>query len=263
MHETDHSHSELTRKALASLKRLRTAVVDTIYPPRCLACPEPTESPQGLCAACWRDTTFIAGTACGRCGLPMPGESGPEDICDGCLRHPPAWDNGAAAILYSGAGRRMVLQLKHGDRLDMVPRLASWMASAGREHLARADLIAPVPLHWRRLLRRRFNQSAELARRLARSSGRPIVADLLRRRRMTVPQEGMDRAARAANQADAFTVHRRHASRVTDRSVLLVDDVLTSGATLSSCAETLRAAGAARIDVLVLARVAFADSLHI
>jgi len=238
-------------------------MVDTVYPPRCLACTEATETPRGLCGACWRDTAFIAGTACVKCGVPLIGEAGPEDVCESCLRHPPGWDSGAAALLYDGAGRRMVLQLKHGDRLDMVPPLAAWMAAAGAEQLRRADIIAPVPLHWRRLIRRRYNQSAEIARRLSRLSGKPAVVDLLTRRRMTVPQEGMNRAARAANQADAFALSPRRAAAVKGRAVLLIDDVLTSGATLSNCAEPLRKAGAARIDVLVLARVAFADSLHI
>jgi ComF family protein len=255
--------SNLGRRALASIAGFRAAVLDTVYPPRCLACTEATETARGLCGACWRDTAFIAGTACVKCGVPMMGEAGAEDICDSCLRHPPAWDSGAAAMLYSGAGRRMVLQLKHGDRLDMVPPLAAWMATAGAAQLQRADLIAPVPLHWRRLIRRRYNQSAELARRLARLSGKPAVVDLLTRRRPTIPQEGMNRASRAANQEGAFAVNRRHIGRLSGGSVLLIDDVLTSGATLSNCAETLRKAGAARIDVLVLARVALDDSLHI
>ena len=254
---------DLGRRARASIAGLRTTLLDTIFPPRCLACTEPTETPQGLCAACWRDTAFIAGTACVKCGVPMPGERGPEDICESCLRHPPAWDSGAAAMLYDGAGRRMVLQFKHGDRLDMAPRLAAWLATAGAEQLARADVIAPVPLHWLRLMRRRYNQSAELAHRLGRRAGRPVVPDLLVRQRMTTPQEGMNRAARAANQEGAFTVAPRHRERIAGRTVLMIDDVLTSGATLSNCAEALRAGGAARVDVLVLARVAFADSLHI
>ena len=153
-------------------RALTAALIDTIYPPRCLACTAATDQPHGLCPACWRDTHFIAGTTCRSCGVPLIGEAGAEDVCESCLRHPPAWDRGAAAMLYAGAGRRMVLALKHGDRLDMVRPLAGWMAAAGRELLAEADLIAPVPLHWRRLLRRRYNQSAELARRLGRISGR-------------------------------------------------------------------------------------------
>jgi ComF family protein len=245
------------------LDTLRTALINTVYPPRCMACPEPTDGPHGLCAACWRDTHFVTGAACAKCGVPLVGEAEENDTCESCLRHPPAWDRGAAAMLYRGAGRRMVLALKHGDRLDMVRPLAGWMAQAGRAQLADAEIIAPVPLHWRRMVRRRYNQSAELARALSRRSGVPLAADLLRRRRFTVPQERMDRATRASNQSGAFAVNPRRVAALACRRVLLVDDVLTSGATLSNCAETLRAAGAARIDVLVLCRVAFEDSVLI
>ena len=161
------------------LQALTTTLVNTIFPPRCLACTEPTDQPHGLCPACWRDTHFIAGTVCRSCGVPLVGEAGAEDVCESCARHPPAWDRGAAAVIYGGAGRKVVLALKHGDRLDMVRPLAGWMASAGRGLLAEADVIAPVPLHWRRLVRRRYNQSAELARRLGRLAGRPVAADLL------------------------------------------------------------------------------------
>jgi predicted amidophosphoribosyltransferase len=242
------------------LQALTALVIDTIFPPRCLACPAQTDAAHGLCPACWADTHFIAGTTCGKCGVPLIGDAGAEDICESCRRHPPAWDRGAAALIYGGAARKMVLALKHGDRLDMVGPLAGWMAKAGRILLPEADMIAPVPLHWRRLVRRRYNQSAELARRIGRLSGRPVAVDLLLRQRATTPQDG-GRTARAANQAGAFGVNPRYASGLSGRRVLLVDDVLTSGATLSACADCLRAAGAARIDVLVLARVAFEDSL--
>ena len=243
------------------LRALTTGLIDLIYPPRCLACPEPTDAPHGLCPACWRDTHFIAGAACARCGAPLMGATGAGDVCEGCARHPPAWDRGAAAVVYDGAARRVVLGLKHGDRLDMVRPLAGWLASAGRELIAECDMIAPTPLHWRRLVKRRYNQSGELAKQLGRLSGKPIALDLLTRVRATVPQERMDRTARAANQAGAFAVSLRHREAVAGRAVLLIDDVLTSGATLSACADCLRAAGARRIDVLALARVAFADSL--
>lgn len=243
------------------LRAIGTGIVDMIFPPRCIACPEPTDAPHGLCPSCWRDTHFIAGAACQRCGLPLVGDAaGDADVCDGCRRHPPAWDRGAAAVLYTGAAKRVVLALKHGDRLDTVGPLAAWMANAGRALLAEADVIAPTPLHWRRLARRRYNQSAELAKRLGRLAGRPVAVDLLTRTRATKPQERMDRLTRAANQAGAFAVPARRRADVAGRAVLLVDDVLTSGATLSACADTLRAAGAARVDVLVLARVAFDDS---
>ena len=243
--------------ANAMASALKTMLVNTIYPPRCLACPEPTDAPHGLCPACWRETHFIAGAACSKCGVPLIGEAVAGDLCDSCQRHPPAWDRGAAAVTYEGAGRRVVLALKHGDRLDMVRPLAGWMEAAGREMLAASDLIVPVPLHWRRLIKRRYNQSAELARRLSRLSGTPAAPDLLVRKRATTPQEGMTRETRAKNQADAFAIKPSLADQITGKSIVLVDDVLTSGATLSNCAETLRAGAAARIDILVLARVTF------
>lgn len=249
--------------ASAMLDVFTTRLIDTIYPPRCLACAHATERAHGLCPDCWRDTHFIAGAACWKCGLPLVGDAADGDLCEGCLGHPPAWDRGAAAILYHGAGRRMVLALKHGDRLDMVGALAGWMARAGADHLARADVIAPVPLHWRRLLRRRFNQSAELARHLGRMSGKPVVPDLMMRHRATPTQEKRTRDERARNLAGAIAVTPKRSAAVAGRAVLVIDDVLTSGATLSGCAEALRAAGAARVDVLVLARVAMRDSLHI
>ncbi len=243
------------------LGSLRTTLIDMIFPPRCLACPEATDAAHGLCPKCWANTHFIDGATCCKCGVPLMGDTGVAETCDGCLRHPPAWDRGAAAVIYEGAGREAVLALKHGDRLDMVDPLARWMAAAGRDLLAGCDLIAPTPLHWQRLVKRRFNQSAELAKRLGRQTHKPVVPDLLRKTRPTVPQERMNRAARTANQAGAYAVASRHRGRVEGRAILLIDDVMTSGATLSACADCLRAAGAARVDVLALARVAFTEAI--
>lgn len=244
------------------LHSFKTAFVNTIYPPRCLACPDPTEAAHGLCAACWADTHFVAGSvACTRCGVPLRGEAGgSDDSCERCLADPPGWDRGAAAVVYGGAGRRVVLALKHGDRLDLVRPLAGWMEVAGRELIEAADLIVPVPLHWRRLLKRRYNQSAELARHLARSAHKPLAVDVLTRCRATTPQERMSHIARAENQAGAFAVSARHRIVLDGANVLLIDDVLTTGATLTSCARALREAGAARVDVLVLARVAMGEA---
>ena len=146
----------------------------------------------------------------------------------------------------------MVLGLKHGDRLDMGKPLAEWMARPGAHLLSRANVIVPVPLHWRRLLKRRFNQSAELARHLAEISGTQVIPDLLLRNKPTPSQDGLSRAERYQNQRGVFSVNKRYPLA---KNVLLVDDVMTTGATLSACADTLRAAGAERIDALVLARV--------
>ncbi len=232
-------------------------ILNVIYPPRCLSCPEPTEQGAHLCADCWADTAFISGTVCHCCGAPLSGEGGGDDIkCDGCITHPPAWNNGRAAVLYTGGGRRVTLALKHGDRLDMARPLAEWMARSGASLLETADVITPVPLHWRRLFKRRFNQSAELARHLADISGKPYIPDLLIRKKPTPTQDGLTRAERHENQRGVFVINPRHA---TPKNILIIDDVMTTGATISACAEVLRAAGANQIDALVLARVARGD----
>ncbi len=227
---------------------------DIVYPARCMSCEIYTDAPHGLCPACWVQTSFIAGTACHSCGSPLPGE-GSDLLCDSCLSFPPAWNRGAAAVQYDAGGRKMVLALKHGDRLDLAPALAGWMLNPARDLLKRADIIAPVPLHRWRLLKRKFNQSAELSRHLARQSGNLNIPDLLLRQRHTPSQDGLNRVERMENQRGAFVMSKRHHAKVAQKSVLLVDDVMTTGATLSACAETLFAAGAENVDVCVLARV--------
>lgn len=173
--------------------------------------------------------------------------------CDGCLHFPPAWDFGRALFLYEGTGRKLILSLKHADRTDLAHPLADWLARIAPDFLDKADIVAPVPLHWKRLFKRRYNQSAEISRHLARHADLASVPDLLLRTRKTIPQEGMTRDERFENQSGAFAMG---AHDVRGKNILLIDDVMTSGATLSGCAETLRAAGADQINVLVLARVA-------
>ncbi|MEM7268026.1 MAG: ComF family protein, partial [Pseudomonadota bacterium] len=168
---------------------------------------------------------------------------------------------GAAAVVYEGAGRKLVLSLKHGDRLDVSPLVSGWMAARGGPLVDAADLIAPVPLHWRRLIQRRYNQAGELARDLAAQSDAAgaLALDLLVRTRRTAVMDGKTRAERITNVASAFEVDRRWKGRLSGKTVLLVDDVMTTGATLSACAEILRQGGAAHVNVLVFARVARGD----
>ncbi len=225
-------------------------LIDLIYPPRCIACPAETELAGGLCADCWAGTEFISGPVCAQCGAPVDGADKPDDLrCDDCTRHPPDWHRGRAALVYSAIGRRIVLQLKHGDRLDVVPALATWLRRAGGDLIERADIVAPVPLHWSRLVKRRYNQSAELARAVAPDTA---VPNLLRRTRTTPSLDGRPRHERREI-LDAAIDLSPHP--VAGQTILLIDDVLTTGATLSACARALTEAGAAEVNVLTLARV--------
>ncbi len=231
-------------------------LIDAIYPPQCAGCMTLTDAPHGLCPACWVETSFITGASCGRCGTPLPGTPEAGLSCDACLTHPPAWDQGRAAALYDGTARRVILSLKHGDRLDLSRTLASWLARAGHDLIEGADIVAPVPIHWRRLIARKYNQSAELARQKAVCGDADYCPDLLHRLRHTRPHEGLDRQTRFENQRGSVEVHPRHHAALRGRSVLLIDDVMTTGATLSACAKACQSAGAATVNVLVLARVA-------
>ncbi len=233
------------------------AALHMVYPPQCLTCDALVTTDFGLCGACWRETPFITGLVCDTCGVPLPGEdAGKAEHCDDCLTIARPWSQGRAALLYRDNARKLVLSLKHGDRLDLAKPAADWLLRAAAPMLEPGMLVAPIPLHWLRLLKRRYNQAALLSGGLARAAGLVHCPDLLLRRRNTHTQEGRDRDGRFANMADALRINPRRDWQVNGRHVLLVDDVMTSGATLAAAAEACVAAGAVRISVLVLARVA-------
>lgn len=233
------------------------AALRLIYPPRCLTCDALVTTDFGLCADCWRETSFITGLVCDLCGTPLPGEDpGHAAQCDDCLSIARPWARGRAALLYRDNGRRLVLSLKHGDRLDLAGPAAGWMGKAALAVLQPGMLVAPVPLHWTRLVSRRYNQAALLSAGVARMAGLAHCPDLLLRRRHTGTQEGRDRDGRFRNLDGAVRVHPGRAGALAGRPVLLIDDVMTSGATLAACAEACLSAGASQVSVLVLARVA-------
>jgi predicted amidophosphoribosyltransferase len=226
-----------------------------VYPPRCLACGDMVETDFGMCGPCWRDTPFVVGLACDLCGTPLPGESDRPEHCDECLRTPRPWAQGRAALVYRDTARRLVLGLKHGDRQDIAGPAAGWMARVTRPVIAPDMIALPVPLHLRRHLKRRYNQSALLGAPLARTLGIDWCPDALVRPDRTPSLDGKTREERFAILDGGLCVNPRRAARLVDRPVLIVDDVMTSGATLAAATEACLAAGASRVCVTVLARV--------
>jgi ComF family protein len=215
------------------------------------------DAPGRLCPDCFRLTGFVTEPCCDKCGVPFAhaAQGGVGQVCRQCQVHPPPWGRARAALLYDEQTRRLVLPFKYADRTDLAAVLAPMMARAGAVLLRDADLLVPVPLHRRRLLARGYNQAALLAGALAGLTGLAVVLDALRRIRATVPLSGLGAEARSLTVEGVFAVHPRRAALLVGRRVLLIDDVLTSGATCSACVEVLLDAGAAEVDVLVAARV--------
>jgi ComF family protein len=243
--------------ALAAAK----AVLDLLFPPLCIGC-RAAVADAGFCAACWSKLSFLDGPACACCGLPFPVALEGENLCAVCLARPPAFDQARAILAYDEHSRGAILALKHADRLELVPGFARWLARTGEMLIAQSDVIVPVPLHRARLWQRRYNQSAELARKLARGWKREFDPFALVRSRATPSQGAMASAkARRRNVLSAFKVP--DPGRVKGKSVLLVDDVLTTGATAEACARALKRAGATKVNVLALARVVKASDMLI
>jgi ComF family protein len=242
------------RAAEAVRAVLRTAL-DLALPPLCPACREPIEG-RGLCPACWSKLSFITRPYCERLGIPFVYDPGPGILSMEAIADPPAYHRARAAVRFDDISRALVHGLKYGDRLELAPMMGRWVSHAGRELLAEADALVPVPLHWRRLWARRFNQSAMLAAAISAESGVPIAAAALKRVKPTVQQVGLSRSERAQNVQGAFRVSPEGKPAVVGRRLVLVDDVLTSGATVDGCARALLRAGAANVDVLIFARVA-------
>ena len=244
----------LKHAAVAARGVLRAAL-DLALPPLCAACREPVEG-KGLCPACWSKLSFITRPYCERLGIPFVYDPGPGILSMEAIAAPPAYHRARAAVRFDEISRALVHALKYGDRLDLAPMMGRWIANAGGELLAEADALVPVPLHWRRLWARRFNQSAMLAATISKESRVPIATAALKRVRATAQQVGLSRTERAANIQGAFRVPEEGKAAVAGRRLVLVDDVLTSGATVEGCARALLRAGAANVDVLIFARVA-------
>lgn len=251
----DERISRRLSQIAAVLKMPFRLMLDVGLPPLCPSCREPVGDGAGLCAACWSKLMPIERPFCEKLGIPFTYDPGPGIYSMQAIADPPAYSRGRAAVRYDEIARAMVHALKYGDRLDLAPVMARWMARAGDELLADAEVVVPVPLHWRRMWARRFNQSATLAKVLATERGIPISFTALKRVKATPQQVGLSKAERATNVQGAFRVDPAGKAEIARRHVVLVDDVLTSGATVDACSRVLLRAGARQVDVLVFARV--------
>jgi ComF family protein len=228
-----------------------------MLPPHCAVCDNPVQASGQLCSECFGQTYFISAPFCSRCGVPFTsaGQGGSKALCPSCETSPPIFGMARAGLRYDEQTRRLVLPLKHADRVELATILAPMMARAGSELLARAEVLVPVPLHRHRLFHRKYNQAAILALATGRLAGRPIWPDALIRTRRTAPLDDKSPEERAREVTGSFQVRASRMKAVSGRRVLLIDDVMTSGATANACATALLDAGVVSVDVLVAARV--------
>ncbi len=237
------------------IRRAAISLLDALLPPQCLACGALVAEPRTLCSACWSGVEFIVPPLCECCGVPFEIAAIPGALCGACLANAPRYRRARSVFRYGESSRRLVLAFKHGDRIESAPAFAAWMHRVGGELLSGDALVAPVPLHRWRLLLRRYNQSALLAQAVARHGALTYAADLIVRQRATPSQGKLSAAERRRNVAGAFRLNRQWRERLHGRPVVLVDDVLTTGATVDACTRALLRGGAASVDVLTLARV--------
>ncbi len=246
---------------LSSLRRIGGWTTRLLVPPVCHGCGTIVAETGTLCPECWAGVRFLERPWCAVLGTPFAHDLGEGAVSPEAMAAAPDFDRARSAVVHDGVARQMVQALKYGDRTDLGPGMARWMARAGAELLDDADIIMAVPLHWRRLLSRRYNQSAELARALARLTGRRFVAGALSRVKATHQQVGLNATQRRDNVRGAFAVAKGKENEVRGKRILLVDDVYTTGATVSAAARALKRKGAVRVDVLTFARAMAGDAL--
>lgn len=232
----------------------REMLLNLIFPPQCLMCHAIVPTHGTLCLDCWQQVHFISDPCCACCGLPFDYAIGDGALCGDCLQQHPSYLCARAAFRYDDASKSLILKLKYHDQSYLAATYGRWLAKAGGEMLKSCDVIVPVPLYYWRFVQRRYNQSALLAAALARQCALPVIPDALKRIRHTPPQTGLTRAQRHDNVRGVFAVHPKFKKRLAGKRIVLIDDVMTTGATLEACSRALLKAGAGAVYVLTLAR---------
>ncbi len=228
--------------------------LDFIFPPQCLICRHRVDANGTLCLGCWKNMHFITEPYCECCGLPFDFDLGKNVLCGDCIQKRPHYSRARAAFKYDDASSKLVTALKYNDQLHLAATYGAWLAKAGGEIIAASDAIVPVPLHWKRFASRRYNQAALLAFALEKQVRLPVFPDALKRIKPTQPQTGLTRSEREKNVRGAFAINAKYLEAVRGKSLLLIDDVMTTSATLQRCTHVLLENGATTVNVLTLAR---------
>ena len=232
------------------------SLLDYLFPPSCPCCDAEIGQHGGLCIPCWQRLHFISRPYCERCGIPFIEAAKPGSLCGQCIRKLPVYRRSRAVFMYETMAKQLIVLFKRLDRTDLAPLLARMMVDTGHTLLQEANLLIPVPLHPFRLFLRRYNQSALLTRLIAEHTQTPAQMNILKRRRATTSQVGLQQRIRLQNLRQAFSITHKDTQRIKGKKVVLIDDVQTTGATVSECTRTLLKAGAEYVDVLTLAKTA-------
>ena len=229
--------------------------MNLLFPPTCPGCGVFVEKTGTICPECWKQLHFITKPYCPVMGTPFTYDQGEGFLSGEAIQSPPPFTRARSVVAHFGLARSLVTRLKYGDRTELAPFMAEWMTIAGKELIESADMIVPIPLHYRRFLKRTYNQATELSRNIARSTGKPLQPFVLKRQKNTRQQVGLLKKARQRNMIGAFIVPEKEKAKIKDKRILLVDDVFTTGATARSATKALLRGGAKSVDVLTFSRV--------
>lgn len=236
------------------LKAATNKVMNLLLPPRCISCGELVNDVGSLCGKCWAEIDFINEPLCISCGYPLEPTAGKNSICGHCIMEEPPYKAGRSVFCYNDKSKSLILDFKYSDKIQSAKRYATWMLNSAKDLIEDSDYIVPVPLHWRRLVERRYNQAAIISNEIAKISGKKVLSQGLIRKKYTPPQVSLTRKQRLKNVKGAFAVNPRLAERIKGKKLVLVDDVMTTGATINECVEILNKAGAAAVFVVTLGR---------